>query len=144
MTEQQTLGRVPADPADASTADLVKLASEQITRLVRDELALAKAEVGGKARRFGTGAGLFGAAGMIALYGVAVVIAMVILLLALVLPAWAAALIVAVVLLATAGVLALVGRGQVKAAAPPTPEETLDSVKADVQTVTEAVRKRGH
>ena len=99
MTDQRTNGRILADPADASTGDLVKLAAEQISRLVRDELQLARVEIGGKAKRFGTGAGLFGAAGVIALYGVATLVATVILLLALVLPAWAAALIVAAVLL---------------------------------------------
>jgi hypothetical protein len=144
VTGQQTNGRVGVDPAGASTADLVRLAADQISRLVRDELQLAKVELSGKARRFGTGAGLFGAAGAIAMYGVAVVIAALILLLALVLPAWAAALIVAAVLLAVAGGLALVGRGQLRRATPATPEQTLGSVRADVQTVTEAVRKRGH
>jgi hypothetical protein len=140
MTDQQTNGRLD----QAATADLVKLAAEQISRLVRDELALARAELSGKARRFGTGAGLFGAAGIIAAYGVAVLVATAILLLALVLPAWAAALIVAVALLVVAGVMALVGRGELRNATPPTPEETLDSVKADVHTVTEAMRRKGH
>jgi hypothetical protein len=144
MTDQQLASRTTVDTGDASTADLVKLATEQISRLVRDELQLARAEMSGKARRFGTGAGYFGVAGLVALYGVAALIATVILLLALVLPAWAAALIVAVVLLAVGGVLALVGRGQLRRASPPTPEETLGSVRADVQTLTEAVRKRGH
>src|SRR2546429_1089217 len=95
MTDQRTNGRILADPADASTGDLVKLAAEQISRLVRDELQLARVEIGGKAKRFGTGAGLFGAAGVIALYGVATLVATLILLLALVLPAWAPALVVA-------------------------------------------------
>jgi hypothetical protein len=153
MTDQRAVDRPPAAapadrpaavPADASTADLVRLAAEQISRLVRDELALARAEMSVKARRFGTGAGLFGAAGAVALYGVGALIATVILLLALVLRAWAAALIVAGVLFAIAGVMALIGRGQLRRAAPAAPEETLDSVKADVQTVTDAVRKKGH
>jgi hypothetical protein len=144
MTDQRTRSDIPVVPTDASTADLVKLAGEQISRLVRDELQLARVEISGKAKRFGTGAGLFGAAGVIALYGVAALIATLILLLALVLPGWAAALIVAVVLFAVAGVMALVGRGQLRRAAPAAPEETLGSVKADVQTLTDAVRKRGH
>jgi putative superfamily III holin-X len=143
MSDQQTVGRPAAAPADASTAELVSLATEQISRLVHDEFALARAEMEAKARRFGTGAGLFGAAGIAALYGVAALIATVILLLALALPAWAAALIVAAVLFAVAGVVALVGRVQLRRATPVAPEETLESVKADVQTVTDAVRKRG-
>jgi hypothetical protein len=144
MTDHQPIGRTAVVSGDASTADLVKLAAEQISRLVRDELQLARAEMSGKARRFGTGAGYVGVAGALALYGVAALITTVILLLALVLPAWAASLIVAVVLLAIGGVLALVGRDQLRRASPPTPEETLGSVRADVQMLTEAVRKRGH
>jgi len=144
MTDHQLGGRTTVAPGDASTAELVKLAAEQISRLVRDELQLARAEMSVKARQFGTGAGLFGVSGVVALYGVGVLIATAVLVLALVLPAWAAALIVAVVLFALAGVLALVGRGQFRQASPPTPGQALDSVKADVQTVTEAVRKRGH
>src|SRR2546423_15612996 len=116
MTDQRTNGRILADPADASTGDLVKLAAEQISRLVRDELQLARVEIGGKAKRFGTGAGLFGAAGVIALYGVATLVATVTLLLALVLPAWAGALDVRAVLLAPPGGGGLVGRGPFRAA----------------------------
>ena len=139
-TDQRTESRLD----HAATADLVRLAAEQTSRLVRDELALARAELTSKGRRLGTGAGLVGVAGMIALYGVAALLGTAILLLALVMPAWAAALIVTAVLFAVAGVLALVGKGQLAKATPPTPEQTLDSVKADVHTVTEAVRKRGH
>jgi hypothetical protein len=144
MTDQRTNGRTVVEPADATTADLVRLAGEQISRLVRDELQLARAEMSIKARRFGTGAGLFGAASVVALYAGGALIAALVLLLALTLPAWAAALIVAAVLFAAAGVTALVGRGQLRRATPAAPEQTLDSVKADVHMVTEAVRKRGH
>jgi Flp pilus assembly protein TadB len=117
----------------ASTAELVRQAAEQMSRLVRDELALARAEMTEKGKRAGIGAGLLGAAGVVALYGVATLVATLILGLAAAgLPAWVAALIVAVVLLATAGVLALVGRGRVKQALPPVPEEAVSSVKADI------------
>ena len=132
------------DRAEATTAELVRLAGDQLTRLVRDELQFARMEMSVKARRFGVGAGLFGTAGVVAMYGIGVLIATAVLLLALVLPAWLAALIVAVVLFAVAGVLGLLGRGQIRRGSPATPEQTLNSVKADVQTVTEAVRKRGH
>src|SRR2546430_2752778 len=104
MTDQRASSRPAVDPAEASTAELVRLAAEQISRLVRDELQLARAEMTVKARRFGTGAGLFGFAGVVALYGVGVLVATLVLLLALVVPAWAAALIVAVVLFAAAGI----------------------------------------
>ena len=144
MTDQQSSGRGTVDRAEASTADLVRLAVDQATRLVRDELQLARLEMAAKARRFGTGAGLFGAAGFVALYGLAVLVAAAVLGLALVVPAWLAALIVGVALFVVAGIMALLGRGQLRRGVPPAPEQALNSVKADVQTVAEAVRKRGH
>ncbi|TMM35670.1 MAG: phage holin family protein [Actinobacteria bacterium] len=144
MADQQLTSHETVDRAEATTAELVRLAGDQLTRLVRDELQFARMEMSVKARRFGVGAGLFGTAGVVAMYGIGVLIATAVLLLALVLPAWLAALIVAVVLFAVAGVLGLLGRGQIRRGSPATPEQTLNSVKADVQTVTEAVRKRGH
>jgi hypothetical protein len=144
MTDQQRYAGGAVDSGGASTVELVKQASEQISRLVRDELALARSEMTAKAKRAGTGIGLFGGAGVVALYGVAALLATLIIVLDLVMPLWLAALIVAVVLLVVAGVMALVGRGQVRQVGAPMPEETVDSVKADVQTVSEAVKERGH
>jgi hypothetical protein len=129
---------------ERSTADLVKLASEQISHLVRDELRLAQAELAVKGKHAGIGIGLFSGAGVFVVYGVGVVIATVILALALVMPAWLAALIVAVALFLVAGILALIGRGQVRRATPPVPEAAVNSVKQDIDTVTEAIKERGH
>jgi Flp pilus assembly protein TadB len=136
--------RVGQPLTDRSTAELVKLASEQVSRLVRDELRLAQVELARKGKHAGIGVGLFGTAGFLALYGLAALFAAAALALALVLPAWLATLIVAIVLLAIAGILALIGRGQVKRASPPVPAEAVDSVKEDIGTVTEAVKERGH
>lgn len=134
----------PARPvAEQSTAELVQRATEQISRLVRDELALARAELTEKGKHAGLGLGLFGGGGVLALYGVGALIASVVLLLALALPAWVAALIVAVVLFAIAGVLALLGKKEVRRAVPPVPTAAADSVRADVDAVTAAVKDRG-
>lgn len=130
--------------ADRTTADLVKLAAEQVARLVRDELKLAQTELAAKGKRAGMGIGMFGAAGIVALYGVAALVAAAIIGLAAILPAWLSALLVGAVLLAAGAVLALVGRGQVKRATPPAPSEAVRSVKADLDTITDAVRERGH
>ena len=127
-----------------STADLVRQAGEQISTLVRDELALARAEMTEKASRAGRGAGLFGGAGLVSLYGILGVLTAIVLLLARVMPAWVAALLVGVVLLIVAGVLALAGRTQVRQAAPPVPTEATRGVRADIDTVTTAVEERGH
>lgn len=121
-----------------STGELVSRLSQDVSRLVRDELRLAQVEVAGKAKKAGIGAGLLGGAGVIALYGVGVLIATAILALALVLDAWLAALIVAVVLLVVAGIAALIGKKRVTEAAPPVPERAVESVKADVDAVKHA------
>jgi hypothetical protein len=126
---------------DASTGELVKTAAEQISRLVRDELALAKAEMAEKGKKAGVGAGLFGGGGVIALYGVAALLAAAVLGLDVAMPAWLAALIVAVVLFAVAGVLALMGRNRLKQGVPPVPQETVASVKADINEVKERAQR---
>jgi uncharacterized membrane protein YqjE len=121
-----------------TTGELVSRLSSELTQLVRDELRLAQIEVTGKAKKAGVGAGMFGAAGLLALYGVGVLIATVILALALAMDAWLAALIVAVVLLAAAGIAALVGKNRVQEAAPLVPSRAVESVKRDIDTVRHA------
>ncbi|GLY24007.1 phage holin family protein [Micromonospora sp. NBRC 101691] len=128
---------------EPSTAELVQRATEQVSRLVRDELALARAELTEKGKHAGIGVGLFGGGGVLAMYGLGALLTAVVLLLAQVLPAWVAALIVAVVLFVVAGILALVGKKQVSQAVPPVPAAAVRSVRADVDTVTAAVRDRG-
>jgi uncharacterized membrane protein YqjE len=125
---------------DQSTSELVQRASEQITRLVRDEIALAKVELAEKGKHAGIGVGLFGGGGVLALYGVGALIATLIIVFDLFLPLWLAALIVTVVLFAVAGILALLGKKQVTKASPPEPAEAVASVKADVDEVKTAVK----
>lgn len=134
----------PLRPAtDQSTSELVQRASEQITRLVRDEFALAKAELTEKGKHAGVGAGLFGGGGVLALYGVGAMIATLIIVFELFLPLWLAALIVTVVLFVVAGILMLLGKKQVNKAVPAERSESVISVKADVDEVKHAVRDRG-
>ncbi len=125
---------------EPSTAELVQRATEQVSRLLRDELALARAELTRKGKHAGIGIGLFGGGGMMAFFGAGAMVATVILALALVLPAWAAALIVSVALFVLAGILALIGKQQVSRAVPPVPEATVRSVRASVDTVAAAVK----
>ena len=107
----------------------------QVPELIRSEIRLAQAELTEKGKRAGLGIGLFGGAGVVALYGVGALIATLILLLALAMDAWLAALIVTVVLFAVAGVLALVGKKQVDEATPVAPEMAIEGVKEDIATV---------
>ena len=117
----------------SSTADLVKHLTEQTSDLVRKELELAKTELSEKARTAGAGAGMLGGAGVAGLLALGALTACVILLLAQGMDAWLAALIVAVVYAAVAGVLAMNGRERVKEGMPPAPEQTVETVKEDVQ-----------
>jgi len=127
--------------SDRSIGELINDATEQVRTLIRDEIRLATAELQRKGKRFGSGFGAMGGAGVLALYGGGTLIATVILLLALVLPAWAAAAIVAAVLLVAAAVLWMVGRQRVREAAPPIPEQAVAGVKEDIKTVKEGVRR---
>jgi cobalamin biosynthesis protein CobD/CbiB len=131
MTQLKGAGRTAN--SEHSTGDLVKLVAEQVSVLVRDELKLAQLEMSGKAKQAGKGAGLMGGGGLIALYGVACLIACVIIAISHVLQAWLAALIVGAALLVAAAVAALVGRSQLRKAAPPMPTEAIESVKTDVE-----------
>lgn len=131
--EQDLRPTTTTDPHQLPAGELVKQLSEQTRELVAQELALAKLELTKKATRAGIGGGMFGAAGILAVYAVGALTACLILALSLAVAGWLAALIVAVVYAAVAGVLALSGKRQVQAATPPVPEETVDSVKEDVR-----------
>ena len=127
--------------SDKSMGDLVQRLSQQTATLVRQEMRLAQVELQEKGKRAGLGAGMFGGAGLVALYGVGAVIAAAILLIATAMEPWLAALIVGAVLLAVAGVLALLGKKQVDQATPPKPEQAIESVQHDVEHVKERARR---
>ncbi|MFI6658376.1 phage holin family protein [Streptomyces sp. NPDC050523] len=130
----------PVRDEHRSVGELVGQATEQLSRLVRQEVALAKEELTAKGRRAGRGGGLLGAAGAFAYAGLLASAGTAVAALSLVLSVWAAALIVTGVLFVIAGVLAATGRAQLRQAVPPTPEEALGSVRADV----EEIRERAH
>jgi uncharacterized membrane protein YqjE len=113
--------------------ELFKQLSEETSSLIRQELELARAELKEKRREAGKGAGLLGGAGLVGLLAAGAVTACVILLLDKAVAAWVAALIVAVVYGAIAGVLARRGKERVQAATPPAPEQTVEAVKEDVE-----------
>ena len=131
MTSQLPDG--PGDLRERPIGDLLKQLSEETTRLVHQELELAKAELTQKGKQAGIGAGLFGTAAVMGLLAAAALTTCFILLLDMAMPAWLAALIVAVVYAGVTAVLALRGRDRVKQAVPPVPEQTIETVKEDVQ-----------
>ena len=123
--------------SDPTVGALVHRLSEEIPELVRSEIRLAQAEMAEKGRRVGVGVGMFSAAGLLAFFGVATLIATAVLALAEALPGWAAALIVAAALLLGAGILALVGKGRVSSGQPLKPERAVAGVREDVAILKE-------
>ena len=138
--EHEPAGR-PDTGADSSVAQLVERMSTQVSALVRDEMALATAEMKRKGARAGIGIGLGGAGGVLALLGLGALVAAAVLGLAMVVAAWLAALIVGVVLLLLAGGLGIAGIGQVREATPPLPEQAVQSTKRDIETVKESIHR---
>ena len=122
-------------PPDEPLGAIVHRLTEQVPELVRSEMRLAQAELTEKGKAAGLGFGLFSAAGLLGLFALGTLIAAGILALDLVMPAWAAALVVAAVLLAAAGVAALVGKKEVGEATPAAPEHAIAGVKEDVATL---------
>jgi Putative Actinobacterial Holin-X, holin superfamily III len=120
---------------DKPLGELVQDLSRQTSTLIRQEMRLAQAELAEKGRHAGKGAGMFGGAGAVALYGVGALVAAAILGLATVLEPWIAATAVGVGLLLVAGLLALTGKKELDEAGPPRPERALESVQLDVETV---------
>ena len=126
---------------EQSTGDLVKQLSDQVSLLVRDELKMARLEMTRKGKQAGVGAGMFGASGLGALYAIACLLAAAIIAISGEIRPWLAALIVGLALLAASAVAALVGKGRMKRATPPVPEQTVDSAKADVEEVMERMHR---
>ncbi len=143
MSEPPTTGPTPAQAEapsprigeEPTLGALVHDLSTEIPELIRSEIRLAQAEMAEKGKRAGLGIGMFSGAGLMAFFGLATLVATAVLALDLVLPAWAAALIVAGALFVIAAVLGMVGAKEVQDATPPVPERTVTSVKQDIATV---------
>ena len=132
MTEP-TLSTAPG--ADPTLGALVHQLTTQVPDLIRSELRLAQSEIAESGKRAGLGIGMFSAAGLLAFFGFGTVVTTAVLALALVVPGWLAALIVAIVLFAGAGVLALMGKSKVQEATPIQPERAVAGIKEDIATV---------
>jgi uncharacterized membrane protein YqjE len=118
---------------EQSVGDLLKQLSQETSTLVRQEMALARAELTEKGKRAGVGAGMLGGASVAALLTLGTLTACIILVLSEWMDAWLAALILTVVWAVIAGVLALQGRNKVQEASPPVPEQTVETLKEDVE-----------
>jgi hypothetical protein len=121
------------DKRNASTAELVKELSREVSQLVREEIALAKAEMAQKGKHAGIGAGMLSGAAVLGLAAVGGSMAFFMLVLNSWMPGWLAALIVTAAYAAAAALLALRGKERISHATPPAPTQTIESVKEDVQ-----------
>lgn len=126
--------------AEPTLGALVHQLSEEIPELVRSEIRLAQAEVAEKGRRVGLGLGMFSAAGMLAFFGLATLVATAVLGLAEAVPAWLSALIVAVVLMIVAAAFALLGKNKVSDGQPLKPERAVAGVQQDIDTLKQVRR----
>jgi hypothetical protein len=131
----------PTGRGSDSVGELVREASEDVSRLVRQELLLAQAEMRQKGKRFGRGGSLYGGAAVVGFLALAALVAGAVTALALVLPLWGSALIVGGVLLAVATLLALMGRKEIGRATPPAPQQAIDGVKTDVAEIKERAHR---
>jgi uncharacterized membrane protein YqjE len=124
---------------DASLGQLTGELSQQVSRLVRDEIRLAQVEMKDKGKRFGRGAGLMGAGGVIALFGVGCLVAAAVLGLDLAWPTWLSAIVIGAILLIIAAIVGATGRNQMRQGTPPMPREAMESTKEDIEAL-----KGGH
>ncbi|QEO09095.1 phage holin family protein [Protaetiibacter larvae] len=125
-----------------SLAALLTSVPTQVQELVQREIELLKTELIEKLKALGIGVGLIAAALVVLLFFVGVLLTLAIIGLSYVMPDWAAALVVAGVLLIVAVVLALVGYGVMKRGIPPVPTEAIESIQKDIRAV-RGVGKRG-
>lgn len=140
MEQISEAGQLPGVP-ERSTGELIKLMSEQVSTLVRDELKLAQLEMTRMGKQAGIGGGMMGGGGVISLYGLGCLIACAIIALSRVLAPWLSALIIGTALLVVAGIVTLMGRAKLRRATPPVPEETVQSIKADVDEIKERTHR---
>jgi uncharacterized membrane protein YqjE len=123
----------PTSARDQPIGELLKQLSQQTSTLVRQEVDLAKAELTDKAKESAIGAGMLGAAGLVAVLALGALTAMFVLVLALLMTPWLAALLVTIAYVAIAAGLGLMGRARLRRSAPPIPQQTIETVKEDVE-----------
>jgi Flp pilus assembly protein TadB len=138
---QYSSAHPPAAASGASIGQLTSQVTEQLSRLIRDEMALAQVEAKQRAKRFGLGIGMFGVGGVCLFFAACAGVAAAILALSYVVPAWLAALIVAGAFVLFAGLVAVTGKKSIERGSPPVPTEALRSVRKDAEVVKGALHR---
>jgi len=136
--------RLPDNLKEQPWVDVLKTLGEELQTFIKQEMQLVKVELSSKIKQAGVGAGMFGAAGFLGFLAAGALTAAMILALALVVPGWAAALIVAAFYGLIAAVLALSGKKKVKAATPLAPEQALRTVQATKDQLQQAWQRGSH
>jgi putative superfamily III holin-X len=126
-------GHEGTDLRERPIGEVARDLTRDLSLLVRQEVELAKSEMAEKGRTAAPGLGMIGGAGVVGLMAAGALTAFAVLVLATFLPEWLAALIVGLVLAAVAYVLVMQGKERVKEAGPPVPEQTIETVKEDVE-----------
>jgi uncharacterized membrane protein YqjE len=126
-------GTMTNGQGEKTTVELMKDLSTQLTSLVHEEMELATAEISEKGERLALGAGLFGMVGAVLLLAAGALVAAAIAALSQIWSVWLAALVVGTALAGVAGVMAVVGRSNIRRGSPPIPQEAISSTKEDVQ-----------
>lgn len=125
LTGERTIGQLVSD------------VSTDISQIMRGEIELAKAEIKQDVSHAGKGAGMFVGAGVLALYGLGLLLLGLAGVIAIWLSWWAGLLIVAGLLFLVAGVLALIGKKQVSQVKGK-PERAIDNAQQTVATLKQA------
>lgn len=125
---------------DRPLGEVASALTRDLSLLVRQELELAKAEMGQKGRVALPGLGMMGVAGVVGLIAAGTLTAFVVLLLSVFLDAWLSALITGIVLAGTAAALALAGKKRVAEVGTPIPEQTIETLKEDAEWMMEQAR----
>src|SRR5689334_4015447 len=128
-----TTGETDRDLRERPLGEVAKELTSDVSLLVRQEIALAKAEMAKKGRTAAPGLGMFGGAGLVALCAAGAITASLVLIFSLFLPDWAAALIIGSALAAVAYGLIRQGKGRIADAGKPVPEQTIETMKEDLE-----------
>lgn len=133
----------PDEPvgAERPLPELLRQLATDTATLVRQEMELARAELSQKGKQAAASGGMFGAAAAFGIGAFGALTAAIIAALALIMPLWAAALVVTAIYAGVAAIAALRGKAALKKLAPPVPEQTVASIRQDVETVRAGVKR---
>ena len=127
---------------DKSLGELLKELMEQVSLLIKQEVALVRAEMTEKAKELMMASVLMVVAGFIGVLAAGVMTATIVIAIAIALPTWLAALIVTVAYLMIAALLVLAGLARLRQAGRPMPEQTIETIGEDISWLKQQVKRQ--